>query len=891
MKSVRSFLYFLMVFIMSVSSCEKGVLSLDGVGGERYPFHSPLTALSSDGERLWMATDEGVVASFDKRNGLIAEVYSLDCGTIYQMLVDDGFFYYTVQDGGIRRRSLSAWNAPEESFVLSAKKGSHFSAYELLLDKKERKIYAATSNGFFCWDMDAPDQVGEALISRDLNTLRFYSVTPWKDSLYVAGQPGAYRTTGAPGDTVRTNGRSILSLHDGYQLFQEKPEGAVGIAKGYGADGEVLTRFRRQARSFVVHDSYIYAISETAVECIDLSGGYAAEIRLPEKRLHRPRNKSTRAIGLVDGPYLYVAPGGTALYRLPLAPYVKSDEIISIVPKDTSGVYALSADRDLFRVDIHPDGRFGKPRYIRSFPSGDVRLLGADENGLILLVNGSVYRATGKKKLRLLKMPDADSVGRITCQLYDDGVLYLGRSDVLRRYSHLDSDRPDPYLFSHLRDDDGIQSPSFTPDYYPTRLGLVREAAGKKLVFGTLHDGIYAVDAEASDHRFDCLVTAGKAGRIEDIQAVRSSPSAFALTKDTLFRFRFQGDSVSVSSWPVASFGETAALFNRILPVSEEYVFLNCDHSDFCQGAYGYRLDEDQSVTPQGSLFVSHTLNDATLIGDVPVFGGSMGLGNGREQSASIEMPAPASLRRVDAETYPWGRLLTLLAIVGLLYSVFLAYERLIRWRDARRADRDEIMFNRLREELYAWCRSAFKTSSILRLAQELVSRSKDARDLQEHISAFRQEGERLAILDRIGMILKAADEEDYNADKQLSSSTQTMRKQYQKDYEEQVRAFFSVYSASDPEDAEWRRAFKTVGTPEISGFKKVFLSFPACAEMTPKACRKVGYLCVSDRFPVTRSEWKKEAGNEDKDLHRLYRLMGYEDWGLLSLIAGVGLK
>lgn len=651
-----------------LSSCRDNNLSLDDVHGGYFPFRSQITAIRDvpgNSDSILLATDDGEIMFFDTKRISRSTLSSTGCETIYDMTIHDGCLYYAVRDGGIGKVSLRGDGKPErgaeEWFRINEIKGTQYSPYGILLSEDGKTIYGATSNGIYRWETDRTDICGIPLHpSGDDAQRRFYSVTrrgdvtqnhgtnQHRDVIFFGGDEGVLKLTlqNLKVLTERIYDESVTALNGRFQLSGNR---LTEIGGGQNKAGSYSVSFNRKPRNFVVNGGYAYAVSQRAVECADISSGrIVAVIELPEKRLSRPRNKSCRAICLIKNSFLYVAPGGNRLYRIPLAPYLKSEEIISVCQGGENEIYALSESNDLYSVQLRKESdgviRFENPEYVRTVMKGEaISLAGACGDTVFVSSGDSICGLIGKRRIVGIS---TDRNDKITCNLFVGTSLYQGKHDMVRVYDYSKTIEKPREIKKYesgpwLRGKDGIK------DYYPTKLCM----AGDRLVIGTLHNGVYYVDKNMSEPV--CLIDASPALRVLDISPADSA--AFVLTADTLYSFVFAEECCRRSRWNIPEFGNESGKFNRILPVSEDRIYLFSDGYDF--GAYEFILDSDGKWRHRGTVGESALLCDALSFGTagIPVFCGSDGLSTD-SSFAAVHRPSLYAVRKIDAETYWYGR-------------------------------------------------------------------------------------------------------------------------------------------------------------------------------------------------------------------------------------------
>ena len=382
------------IILLTCSCIGNEGYSLKEAGGEAFHFYSPITAIVDAGESLLLGTRDGKIAYFNTTNGLFSELRTKTGNSIYDLELSGSYIYYAVRDGGVKRVHLLSPNDDPETFVIKEKDDT-YSPYDILITDNGKTIYAATSNGFYKWDASNPQQYGATIKALPKAApMRFYSViTDKSEGIIFAGQAGIFKYDGKLVTELESTPTKVLN--DRYHLADSTDT----LSEGYGPAKVPIIDFKRNPRSFVVGNECVIAVSDKSIERIDLTDRTEDIITLPEKHLTRTRNKSTRAICVVKGLYVYVAPGGEQLYKIPLQP-LKSEEIISICQKDDDEICVLSSNNDLYSVLLHtnPSGvTFSKPKYIRSFDSDkQVRLVGAKDRNIYANVDNSLLRFVGK---------------------------------------------------------------------------------------------------------------------------------------------------------------------------------------------------------------------------------------------------------------------------------------------------------------------------------------------------------------------------------------------------------------------------------------------------------------------------------------------------------------
>lgn len=664
--------------ILSVlTSCGDNTFSLEDIHGSSFPFRHQITAIKDiPGDSILVATDDGTITFFDTKRINSKPLLRDGGGTVYDMTIRNGFLYFTIQDGGIRKVNLK--NNVSESFKIPTK-GTEYSPYEILLSEDGNTIYGATSNGIYRWNAHKSDDCGIPLDSlSDAKPRRFYSVVrSGNNRLVFGGDDGVYEWSASKMDLHKITDEATTAIKAGLQLSGQQIkaiEDGSDEAKPYNAS------FNREPKSFIGKDGYIYAISERTVECADSLGRIVATIELPERHLSRPRNKSCRALCLIKDSFLYVAPGGNQLYRIPLAPYFCSEEIISICLNDRNGIYALSANNDLYSIPLgisNASARFGKAEYIRTVMKGEaISLSGSCGDTVFVNSGGTIYSLVGKR--RVVRGPVNSQNGKITCNLFVGKSLYQGKEDMVRVYDYSDSLCPYVPIKDYIPKIGELHLREGISDYYPNKLCFV----DGKLVIGTLHNGVYFVDTHKCENEYVCLIDTLPPHKVLDISSVDST--AFVLTDGSLHRFVFTGDHADCVEWELSEFGGNDRQFNRILPIAEDRVYMFSDGYDF--GAYEFIESGDGKWEQSGAIGASCLLSDAVCLEDIgtPIFCGSNGLTTG-DSHIAVHKPSFYSFRRLDAATYWYGRVIlfaALLLILSLIAVSYIKYEQWIsHWR------------------------------------------------------------------------------------------------------------------------------------------------------------------------------------------------------------------
>ena len=699
MKSPRIVWAYLAVMLI-LGSCaqEDEILSIEEIGGDFYSFPSSRDLRNS---LLYVASNNGVIAAFDTQNGLFQELYTLrgkdTLSSIYDLIVRDDGIFYSFQDGGIRL--IYNWkDEGKKVFEIPEPKGTEYSPYKLFYDDRneQRSLFASTSNGVFRWplgDLNAPlDSAHIVKAEESLEPLGFFSLVPdgrYGIGLLSAGEGGVFSIgTNREQDTARQVSpkeikETVLAMHDDYCLMED------GTLRRDYSILEECYRFKYSPHNFVVHGNYIYAVSETHVEVIGIRKEHGNNgefdlhyvIKLPEKHPSRPRNSSCRQICLIMDNYLFVAPGGTFLYRIPLAPYRTSEEVLSLCTvKDK--IYALTANNDLFFIPILEAGKLGAPRYLSSFRKEDqISLLGADpESNLVVSVNDTQLYVYSPSRRRILPKPFLrtdifEDKKSIKCSYWTGDAFYQGRVDMVREFRLSSNPHNLPTLFPHKKDD-GLECKDSVSDYYPKALAKVKN----NLVIGTLHSGVVLKHLQDDDQQddankgFTLLISKADYTKIYDIKAVEedNSGTIYVLDDKHLSRVHVVADTVDfMKPCELPEVRGMEKYLNRIVPISDSQCFLYSDYYDFCSGVYlfsfldGNKEDELIRNEPKYRFCEGSTINTAHVISlargeKYLLLGGKDGIiildwNSGKHDSVVIQKPSDYRLQKSLAAWWPWS--------------------------------------------------------------------------------------------------------------------------------------------------------------------------------------------------------------------------------------------
>lgn len=728
------------------------VKPLEEIGGDLFPYHLPITALVDAGESLIVGTSRGM-ASFNIQDGSFLELRNLDDlkegnGDIYDIVIDTerNFILYSVKDGGIRQ--ISKWDDGRATVLEIPDKGTNYSAYKLFPLLGTDYFITGTSNGVYRWHLSDSLRFDKTLVQLGkADPMRFYSIEESDSYGFVcSGDKGVYR---AQRDTlIQLWKESVLAQHDGFQLCQD----GLLIPEDCGSDEckqVPVVRFKHSPRNFVIDKGnstgiiYVYAISISKVEVaeiipqedIPVKGRIICTIELPERHLTRPRNTSSRQVGLIKNGYLYVAPGGNYLYKLPLAPYGISDEVISICSSsDARGekIYLLTNRHDLYSMRLsgkENSGRSQRVRYLRTFEfGGEMELLGVSGRWLIVSENGKPigYRGYRKTVSRPLE-PEGDFIraGKITCNMWDDGILFQGRDDRVRKYSYSPGNSyrapalvaVDSITFVK-RTGDGFSGREQKPDYYPEKLAILNDI----LIVGTLHNGVVYKSITGTEEPFLALLDSADSSKILDIRMFRdakkpSETSLFILDEEHIHRFLVKegiferAGSFRLDTLNTISHHTRSNYFNHIYPIASDQFYLFSDYYDFQKGFDSFSIRWDSTLNIKAiRQEASTSFNDALQIGGKSYLIGTCGIMRDDRRADRIAV-STTPYERFIAKFWPWNLILT---IVGLLASLYLVF---------RKSLADTIRLSRIRKRLLR-ASSSEVYNDVLKLAEETRMRT-----------------------------------------------------------------------------------------------------------------------------------------------------------------------
>ena len=721
--------YILLVLFSAIACNSVNNSTLEQVGGERFHYHSPITCIEDAGDSLLLGTAAGKIISFDLSDGDMREVYTTGTPdrTIYQImdLGADGLLY-SVQDEGLSRV------LPDRSrreYLIEGKETS-YSAYSTICDKQSGRIYAATSNGVYFWnDSDLYGHRIDTILVKDPNngvSNRFYTLEfSSKETLRCAGENGVMEF--------------YLDTQTG-QVLNSSPTAAEHSGRILSLDNE------QNCIDFREDESYFYNLSFSSVYVHEKSSGkHIKTIELPEKRHSQIKNKSCRAFSLVKGNYLYVAPGGFTLYKIPLAScWSSSEEVTQLCHGTGDEVYFLTAENDLFRLDVASE----ECEYLRSFEqNSEVYLVGMDgDEELIVLNNDSYYALSGSRMHdeTALKDINAQKVGKILWNRYQNDTLYQGQVDKIRSYV-----RKGEWALEHTFEQSGDLVLSVGSDYYPESAEISPEG----LYVNTLHDGFY----ELSDGSFkkDESLSSHK---VKDFSVFDST--LFVLS-DRVVTIKREGDYFSCS---IDVQADVDRYFSDIISVSSTEFYAYAVDNIWCKGLYGF--DGETGVAKV--LLPAHTVNAALYLKDKLVVGGNMGLAFVAEDGnvlSTISVERPSEFKRALLNWhYPYGvALFVLLLVVVLIFSIFTIrlYVRFLARRKRERFEmQHEQAMNRLSLELHSWVNENYNSRYIRILADTLIKISRDPDEFAADIKMFKESTLHLDALERLATEIDAKEAE-----------------------------------------------------------------------------------------------------------------------------------
>ena len=686
----------------------KEAISFHDAGGETFPFESPITAITDAGDSLLLGTSRGDIVSFNLSDGCYRHIYHDVHGRFVYHIVpcDDGSLFYSVQNGGVNHVKA---DGSVTVFEINPQKRSNYSAYRIICE--DENIYAATSNGVYHWT--TPQEYGCRLDSmiqsdpKDIISSRFYSIQHDGDNrLICSGESGSF-SFDLSGNMDCLDETALYSSHDDISLTKDGC-----LVKG----GRQLASLDIPAFDFVSDGLHIYAVSLSAIEIVDASSGsHLMTISLPDER-GIEKNVSCRSFCLIKGDYLYITPGGCALYRLPLyRHWTNSEEVVQVCAADDGAVYLLTCENDLFRFD--PADM--EVEYRRSFDnSEDVKLIGAAADVLLVTSDGVYYELSGKRLTdeRELYELNAWKRGKVLWHLMKDGILYQGQVDKIRMYDRASGWK----LLREVEKDASMNADTTVSEYYPQRASF----SNNTLIVNTMHYGTFSFDSE----RFD-TVPGMQDLVMKDLEG--DDAAIFALTDE----------KVVLNSWPKASVNimftnDSHKHFNALLPLNSKSFLAFSTYSRWCRGVNFFREDPEKPEEDWVGMSCcsAHTVNDAVRSGSYAVAGGTMGLAVISSDGSVTVMPVPEPTffqKNILAWNYPWGIVIYVAALAVALsiviWCVIIGRRYYLRYRR-----------NRMATGFYKWVKTEFEGKYIRSLAKQLIEVSPDRNRLASNIAMFK---------------------------------------------------------------------------------------------------------------------------------------------------------
>ena len=691
-------IYVLCIISINCACSADKEISINETDAEMFLYDSPITALTDAGDSLLLGTARGDVVSFSLVNGTFHHLFHDEEGRyIYKILKADDAYLYSVQDGGIK---LILADGRVHRYPLNSYKESNYSAYDIIYS--DGNIYAATSNGVYYWS--EPDQYGKRLdesIQKDLNDAvlsRFYSIQKSEDkadAFICAGEAGLYSFS-TSGDAECLRSFAIFSNHDGIMLSRNRKVYKHGVH---------LTQVGIPALDFVCTDKYLYAMSMYAIEIRNMSEGkHVLTINLPERK-SLYKNESCRSFSLIKDGYIYVAPGGCTLYRVPVYEHMTdSREVVQVCAAGKGSTFILTIENDLYRYDIGDSST----DYRRSFDeSEEVKLIGAGKDYLIVTIDGVYYELTGKRftDKRFLSDLNRLNKSKVLWHLHNGEHLYQGQVDRIREYS---------------RAKGWNLSQEFEQLDYPKLAALYDE----KLIVNTLHDGSYLLN----NGRFEKLDGVSDS-MIKDVHAADDMICALTDTSISIKGLTMNKDNQHLNMKMNASYKH----LTDILVLNDREFMAFSTYNRWCKGFVVYTEREDLSWEPSRHL-MTHVINDAASVGDKIVAGGTMGIGviyPGGKVSI-IDVPAPTFLEKhVLAWRYPWGiviyvtLLLVLLAI--LVWLIILGRRYYLKHK-----------IKKMAADFLNWVEGKYEGKYVRSLGKNLIKASADCKSLSANIKMFK---------------------------------------------------------------------------------------------------------------------------------------------------------
>ena len=661
-------------------SCTSRSVSLESIGGHVFSFNTPISSVMKVGrdgpdrqaggkDSLVLGTGSGQIMILDLRDGLIHPLYNdPQQRLIYEVLYDDQkHFLYAARNGGLIRISEREDGTTDTTTLRIEGKGHQFSAYKSI--RYGKGLISATSNGMTYWeDLAAPEEAAGFLDGSPGNAEnRYYDVgADSTGGIFFSGEKGLFRRKDTHAEKVALSGQAFNAVSqvspDSYYALA--PDGGFFLVRKKAGGPETgwerieKARFPSCPTDFKICGNVVYALSATALEVLDLGSKdkTPVTVRLPEQRLSRKRNRARRSILVENKGFLYAAPGGANLYRIPLFPWSKSEEVIQILP-DGKDWHVFTADKRLYTK---------KGRFVRTF--GDsLNPVGIKDGSLLALNNGREYVVFSGNTFAHRRKAGRTASSDVLWHLFRDGKSFEGALDQigvfpvgknwrfgaeLTRLPDMEDD-----LHRHL---DSIGK----SDYYAVGAAFL----GDGLAIATLNDGIYL----HKDRGFVKVLDKSRYNLVRDIKAVPSGESVCILTDDAVWRLTEKG------AVPMP-FGKEKPLLehlNRILPDSDTTFYAFTDYYVYTPGLYKFAV-RGNTLAKIKEEDPTKVINCAILVDGQPYFGGDAGV---RLPDGKWREIRSGAFRRFLAPRFPLrpGLILAALAVLILLiYLIFRQFERI----------------------------------------------------------------------------------------------------------------------------------------------------------------------------------------------------------------------
>ncbi len=698
-KLKHSLILALCTIIINCACSSKKEISIHEADAEMFLYDSPITALTDAGDSLLLGTARGEIVSFSLANGTFRHIHRDSSGRfIYKILKVEDSYLYSVQDGGINHILP---DGKVLKYPLNSYKECNYSAYDMIYS--DNKVYASTSNGVYYWG--EVDKYGKRLdesIQKDKDDAvlsRFYSIqkTDGDDSSFIcAGEAGAY-VFNSSGDAECIETSALYSCQDGIMLSRDR--------KIY-RHGKYLTRLSIPALDFVNDSKYLYAISMFAIEVIDLTHGkHVVTINLPERKSSY-KNASCRSFSLIKDEYIYVAPGGCTLYRVPVYEHMtSSEEVVQICAAGENTAYFLTVENDLYHYDVGDS----KVDYRRSFDeSEEVKLIAGGHNYIIVTIDGVYYELTGKRLTDKRYLSDLNKLNKtkVLWHLHDGNHLYQGQVDRICEYT---------------RSSGWGISQEYGELDYPKLATLYDD----DLLVSTLHNGTYRL----KDGKFERLVGYPDS-MIKDIQA---GDDIVCTLTDTSIHV-IHAHPLSRPDIPVCLKKNPAYKhLTDVLVLNDKEIMAFSTYNRWCKGLVVYNESDDMTWDPSRYL-KTHVVNDAANVGDKIVAGGTMGVSVLKTggQISVVKVPKPTFFEKhVLAWKYPWGIVIFVTVILIFLATLVWCVVICRRYYQKYRFKKNAASFTN-------WVQTVYKGKYLRSLAMNLVKASHDFKSLNANIALFK---------------------------------------------------------------------------------------------------------------------------------------------------------